>query len=145
MKPKVLMINPWIYDFAAYDLWSKPLGLLSIATMLRRRGLQVHLVDCLDIHHPGMEQDSSLSPPVRRSYGTGKFWRQRVSKPSPLKGVPRNYSRYGITGQIFQRDLEKIPRPDAILITSLMTYWYPGVQEAITLSRDIFPKVPIIL
>ena len=145
MKPKVLMINPWIYDFAAYDLWSKPLGLLSIATMLRRRGLQVHLVDCLDIHHPGMKQDSSLSPPVRRSYGTGKFWRQKVSKPSPLKGVPRNYSRYGITGQIFQRDLEKIPRPDAILITSLMTYWYPGVREAITLSRDIFPKVPIIL
>ena len=145
MKPNVLMINPWIYDFAAYDLWSKPLGLLSIATMLRRRGLQVYLVDCLDIHHPGMKQDPSLSPPVRRSYGTGKFWRQEVNKPSPLKGVPRTYSRYGITGQLFQRDLEKIPRPDAILITSLMTYWYPGVQEAITLSKEIFPEVPIIL
>ncbi|MFC1580336.1 B12-binding domain-containing radical SAM protein [Thermodesulfobacteriota bacterium] len=145
MKPKVLMINPWIYDFAAYDLWSKPLGLFSIAAMLRHRGLQVHLIDCLDIHHPGMKQDLSLSPPVRRSYGTGKFWRQKVSKPSPLKKVPRTYSRYGITGHLFQRDLEKIPRPDAILVTSLMTYWYPGVQEAITLSREIFPEVPIIL
>jgi len=25
---KVLIINPWIYDFAAYDYWFKPLGLL---------------------------------------------------------------------------------------------------------------------
>lgn len=145
MKPKVLLINPWIYDFAAYDLWSKPLGLLSIASVLRHRGLQVHLIDCLDIHHPGMRRDPSLSPPVRRSYGTGKFWRQKVSKPLPLKGVPRTYSRYGITGQLFKSDLKKIPRPDAILITSIMTYWYPGVQEAITLSRETFAGVPIIL
>ena len=145
MKPKVLLINPWIHDFAAYDLWSKPLGLLSIASALRQRGLEVHLIDCLDIHHPGMKQDPSLSPPVRRSYGTGKFWRQRVSKPPPLKGVPRTYSRYGITEHLFKRDLEKISRPDAILVTSLMTYWYPGVQEAIRLAREVHPGVPVIL
>lgn len=145
MQPNVLLINPWIHDFAAYDLWSKPLGLLSIASVLRRRGLRVHLIDCLDIHHPGMRQGTSLSPPVRRSYGTGKFWRQRVPKPPPLQGVPRTYSRYGITEQLFKSDLEKMPRLDAILITSLMTYWYPGVQEAIGLSREIFPGVPIIL
>ena len=145
MKPKILLINPWIYDFAAYDLWSKPLGLLSIASALRQQGLEVHLIDCLDIHHPGMKQDPSLSPPVRRSYGTGKFWRQRVSKPPPLKWVPRTYSRYGITGYLFKGDLEKISRPDAILVTSLMTYWYPGVQEAIRLAREVFPGVPVIL
>ncbi len=145
MKPKVLLINPWIYDFAAYDLWSKPLGLLTIAAELRRRGLEVHLVDCLDIHHPGMTEDPSRSSPVRRAYGTGKFWRQRVPKPSPLQGIPRTYSRYGITSRLFQKDLEEIPRPDAILLTSLMTYWYPGIREAILLSREAFPGVPVIL
>jgi hypothetical protein len=37
--PRVLCINPWIYDFAAYDHWSKPLGLLYIAAFLRERGI----------------------------------------------------------------------------------------------------------
>ncbi len=32
-----------------------------------------------------------------------------------------------------------------ILVTSLMTYWYPGVFEAIALTRKFFPGVPIIL
>jgi len=27
----LLLINPWVYDFAAYDLWAKPLGLLYLA------------------------------------------------------------------------------------------------------------------
>ena len=35
--------------------------------------------------------------------------------------------------------------PSAILVTSLMTYWYPGVQEAIRLSKKIHPDVPVIL
>jgi len=29
-EKRILLINPWIYDFAAYDLWVKPLGLLSL-------------------------------------------------------------------------------------------------------------------
>ena len=40
--PRVLCINPWVYDFTAYDLWSKPLGLSSIAALLRERGMDVH-------------------------------------------------------------------------------------------------------
>ena len=146
MEPKVLLINPWIYDFSAYDLWSKPLGLLSIASLLRRRGLQVHLVDCLDIHHPGMTEDPSHSPPpLRRAHGTGKFWRQEVPRPVPLKGVPRTYSRYGIDSHLFKQDLAGMPWPDAVLVTSLMTYWYPGVQKAIALCKETFPDIPIIL
>ncbi|MBI4642223.1 MAG: B12-binding domain-containing radical SAM protein [Deltaproteobacteria bacterium] len=35
--------------------------------------------------------------------------------------------------------------PDAILVTSLMTYWYPGVQAAIRLAREQFPETPVIL
>ena len=29
---RLLLVNPWIYDFVAYDLWSKPLGLIKIAS-----------------------------------------------------------------------------------------------------------------
>ena len=49
---RVLCINPWIYDFAAYNLWVEPLGLLTVAAVLRKAGHEVALVDCLDRHHP---------------------------------------------------------------------------------------------
>jgi radical SAM superfamily enzyme YgiQ (UPF0313 family) len=145
MKPTLILINPWIYDFAAYDLWAKPLGLLYIASYLKTRGFKVHLIDCLNVYNPLMEKIGYIKKPVRRQYGTGKFWKQNVPKPPQLSNIPRSYSRYGITPQIFIKELKKVKRPVAILITSLMTYWYPGVFEAINLAKDIHPDVPIIL
>jgi hypothetical protein len=94
--PSLILINPWIYDFAAYDLWSKPLGLLSLATDLRRKGFHVHLIDCMDVDHPAMMEGSTLKRPKRRQYGTGKYWRQRVPKPAALAEIDRPYSRYGL-------------------------------------------------
>jgi len=35
--------------------------------------------------------------------------------------------------------------PAAILVTSLMTYWYPGVKEVISLAREIHPEVPVLV
>jgi radical SAM superfamily enzyme YgiQ (UPF0313 family) len=145
MKPTIILINPWIYDFAAYDLWSKPLGLLYIASYLKKAGFNIHLVDCLDVYHPGMEACQSVSPPVRRRYGIGKYWRQRIAAPPLLRHVERAYSRYGITTELFKKELQRIKAPSAILVTSLMTYWYPGVREAIRFVREAHPAVPVIL
>jgi len=145
MAPSLVLINPWIYDFAAYDLWSKPLGLLYLAGYLRHSGFNIHLVDCLDVHHPGIKDEPSIKKPIRRLYGTGKYWRKEVRKPSALKHVPRTYSRYGISRKIFIQELNNIHDPAAILVTSLMTYWYPGVKEAISLVKTIHPGVPVIL
>ena len=144
-KPSLILINPWIYDFAAYDLWSKPLGLLYIAAALRRRGFNIHLIDCLNRNHGGLRETATLTKPVRRKYGTGKFWKKKVPKPEPLKHVPRTYSRYGMTTDLFIKELRLIRQPAAILVTSLMTYWYPGVFEAISISRECHPDTPIIL
>jgi len=145
MTPTIILINPWIYDFAAYDLWSKPLGLLYLAGYLRKQGFEIHLIDCMDVHHPGMIRSSSMKPPVRGSYGTGKFWKERITKPASLKHIQRTYSRYGITRQLFMKELKEILNPSAILVTSLMTYWYPGVIEAIKLAREVHPDTPVIL
>ena len=144
-QPLLVLINPWIYDFAAYDLWSKPLGLLTLATFLRNRGFRIRLIDCLDIHHPGMTGNPSLARPVRRRYGTGKFFRERAPRPEVLRDVPRSYSRYGISTQLFVEELRATEKPAAILVTSLMTYWYPGVQEVIRTARAIHPGTPIVL
>ena len=37
MRRRILLVNPPIYDFAAYDFWLKPYGLLSVAGRLRGR------------------------------------------------------------------------------------------------------------
>ena len=92
-----------------------------------------------------MKDITNIKKPIRRKYGTGKFWKQTVPKPPQLSSIPRSYSRYGIAPQVFIEELKKVQRPAAILVTSLMTYWYLGVFEAINLAKDIHPDVPIIL
>jgi radical SAM superfamily enzyme YgiQ (UPF0313 family) len=142
MAPSLILINPWIYDFAAYDLWSKPLGLLYLAGYLRACGFNLQLIDCLDIHLPTLK-DRVL--PARGAYGTGKFFREKTVRSPALKHVPRSYSRYGIPKQLFVSALNEVKHPAAILVTSLMTYWYRGVTEAIAVAREVHPRTPILL
>ncbi len=142
MAPALILINPWIYDFAAYDLWSKPLGLLYLAGYLRACGFDIHLIDCLSVHHPAWKPKAM---PARRIYGTGKFLREKADRSPALKHVPRSYSRYGIPKQLFVKTLKEVEHPAAILVTSLMTYWYPGVTEAIAAAREVHPRTPILL
>jgi len=133
-SPVYLLINPWIYDFAAYDFFARPLGLLYLASWLSSQGGEVRLLDCLG------------APPVRaRAGGAGRFPKEILPTPPLLKGLTRRYGRYGISESDFQARLAAVPRPDAILITSLMTYWYPGVQAAIRLAREHFPGTPVVL
>jgi len=47
MQPKILLVNPPIYDFSAYDFWLKPYGLLRVAGYLRGQA-QLSLFDYLD-------------------------------------------------------------------------------------------------
>ena len=145
MKPSLILVNPWIYDFAAFDLWSKPLGLLQLAAFLRQHDFHVHLIDCLDVHHPRMKAGTNWKCPRRDPYGTGKFWKETIPKPAPLKDIARPYSRYGISPKLFEEDLRRCGRPSAILVTSLMTYWYPGVKDAIRIAKTVYPDVPILL
>jgi radical SAM superfamily enzyme YgiQ (UPF0313 family) len=142
IAPPLILINPWIYDFAAYDLWSKPLGLLYLAGYLRACGFDIHLIDCLAVHHPAIE-NSTL--PARSAYGTGKFLREKADRSQALKHVPRSYSRYGIPKQLFVKALKEVSQPAAVLVTSLMTYWYPGVSEAIAVVREVHPRTPVLL
>jgi radical SAM superfamily enzyme YgiQ (UPF0313 family) len=144
MSKKILLINPWIHDFAAYDFWIKPLGLLYLGGLLRQNNHQVHFIDCLDPYHPAMLKES-LQRPSRHSYGRGKFFRQVISRPDSLKTIVKNYCRYGITPEIFRQESENHQDTDIILITSMMTYWYPGVSEAIGIIKEVLPQVPVVL
>ncbi len=139
------MVNPWVHDFAAFDLWSKPLGLLHLASGLRNRGYGICFLDCLDVHHPQINTVLNGKPLERKKYGTGKFFREIIKTPPALSHIKRPYSRYGLPPKIVESELRKLPEPSAIMVTSLMTYWYPGVIEAIEVIRRVFPKTPVIL
>ena len=138
---RVLCINPWIYDFAAYNMWIEPLGLLTVAAVLRRAGHDVALIDCLDRHHPAAPTHHSR----RDAYGCGHFTKVEVRKPEILAHVPRRWGRYGLPTNVFERELDAQPRPDAILVTSMMTYWYPGPFEVIGRVKARWPDVPMAL
>jgi radical SAM superfamily enzyme YgiQ (UPF0313 family) len=133
-RPFLLLINPWIYDVAAYDFFARPLGLLSLAGLLEAREFPVRLIDCLAAPH------SRAGP-----FGTGRYPKEALPVPLALATFPRRYGRYGLSEAAFRKELAATPRPAAILVTSLMTYWYPGVVAAIRLAREQFPETPVIL
>jgi radical SAM superfamily enzyme YgiQ (UPF0313 family) len=138
--PHILLVNPWIHDFAAYDVWAKPLGLLYLAALLRQRRLRVSLIDCLDRFHPTAPPQS-----VDARRGRGPYLKTLIAVPAPLSDIPRRYSRYGIDPKWFLADLARLDPPDLVLVTSQMTYWYPGVIETIAYIRSAYPEVPIWL
>jgi hypothetical protein len=130
--PRILLINPWIHDFAAHNLWARPLGLLQVAEQLSAYNADLQLIDCLDV--PG----SSV-------YHTGKYPKTVLPAPPGLENMSRRFGRYGIPLPEFEKRLAACLPVDAILVTSIMTYWYPGAFEAIRLVKAAAPGVPVIL
>jgi len=142
-QKNILLINPWIYDFAAYDLWIKPLGLMYIAAALRRNGYRLQLIDCLDRNHPVMRKMEKSGD--RKPDGRGNYHREIIEKPECVNWVPRYFARYGYTEEVFISELNRIEKPDAILITSVMTYWYKGIEAVVQRTKDRWPDVPVLL
>ncbi|WP_041076996.1 B12-binding domain-containing radical SAM protein [Thermotoga caldifontis] len=142
-KKKIVLINPWICDFAAYDFWLKPVGLLYVGAVLLSYGFDVVLIDLLNRHDPDLAR--FVKPKPDKRYGTGKFHTVEVSKPPELSFVPRKYKRYGAPEEFFVHKLKQIENPDAFFVTSSMTYWWPGVRQTIEIIKGMFPNVPVVL
>ena len=138
--PHILLVNPWIHDFAAYDVWAQPLGLLQIGAALRRHGCRVSYIDCLNRFHP---LAAPADPEAR--HGRGPYLKTALPAPAGLEQLPRRFSRYGIPKAWFYRDLQALPPPDLIMVTSIMTYWYPGVAETVSALKRMHPAVPVVL
>jgi len=139
MQRRLLLINPWIADFTAFDLWSKPLGLLYIARYLQNYGYEIDFIDLMDRAH---WQDTAND---KFKDGRGKYRKTIIPKPPALAQFPRRYGLYGASREQFTTALANVPPPGAILVTSLIAYWYPGVVETVKILRERFPAVPLIL
>ena len=91
---RILLINPWIADVAAYDFWLKPVGLLILGGYLSRSGHELHLIDCLDRYDPQLARATGKLPRSKAN-GTGKFLCREIEKPRAIKWLPRRYKLYG--------------------------------------------------
>jgi radical SAM superfamily enzyme YgiQ (UPF0313 family) len=141
---RALLVNPWIYDFKAFDFWMKPVGLLYLASILRKVDFEVDFIDCLDRYQPLFLKRVEKVPKVDQ-FGRGKFYHEEIEKPEALKEIKRTFKRYGMPKAVFEELLDSFQKPDVILVTSIMTYWYLGVFEAIRILKRRFPGTPIVL
>lgn len=125
----LLLVNPPIYDFTAFDFWLRPYGLLRVAGQLRECELTAF---------------DYLVSRERDAFGRGRFEQQPVVRPAPLADIPRRFYRFGRPRGEFLRLLSERSF-DAVLVQTVMTYWYPGVREVIEDVRRLQPRAKIIL
>jgi hypothetical protein len=127
---RVLLINPPIYDFAVYDFWMKPLGLLYLSGILKKEGHKVYLLDAVnrfDSYFKSLESDS---------LGRGKIKSQRIKKPEILKDIPGKFKRYGLPSDVIKKRINDFS-PEVVMLSCSMTYWYPGLIEIKEIIKEL--------
>jgi hypothetical protein len=139
--PKILLVNPPIYDFAAYDFWLKPYGLLSVAGYLRAKA-EFALFDYLDRLHPFYATHKEIEAD---QWGRGRFYSEKIPNPECLGDIPRSFRRFGLPRAVFQDFLTSHTGYDFVFVGTVMTYWYPGVREVIEDIRRAMPAAKIII
>jgi radical SAM superfamily enzyme YgiQ (UPF0313 family) len=139
MSPRILLVNPPVFDFAAYDFWLKPYGLLQIGGWIKSQA-EVLLFDYLDRSHP-----ENPKPAFSDDWGRGHYYSIPVSKPDVFSNVRRHFRRFGLPREVFQNYLTEHGPFDYVLVETAMTYWYPGVAEVIEDLRSFNPSAEIIL
>jgi len=141
MKPKILLVNPPIYDFAAYDFWLKPAGMLSVAGFLRGKA-DFKLFDYLDRSSPFVAGRKKLESD---RWGRGRFYCEHVPVPPALEEIPRYFRRFGLPRYLFTDFLTREGPFNFVMIQTTMTYWYKGLEEVIEDVRSLNHQAKIIL
>ncbi len=140
----ILLINPPIYDFAAFNLWARPIGLLKTASVLKSLNIEYQFFDFLDISNLSDSEKKKFKIKIRKN-GTYTYPKEKIEKPIFFPEIKRYFYRYGIPNKKFLNFINSIKKPKIILITSIMTYWYLGIIEIIDIIRKSFPESKIIL
>lgn len=141
----MLLVNPWAYDFTAFDLWCKPLGLLYLGAHLQRQGARVALLDCLNRQDPDSCAPQNEGPRRLREAGCGGYFKEILPKPAFFAAIPRYFGRFGLLKERVVARLKQLDPPDVVLVTCGFTYWYPGAMVMQEILRQIFPRALLVL
>lgn len=128
---KFLLINPSIYDLRFdWSRWHQPCGLLQIGKYLKAEGHDVRLIDCLQPIRGKRIQRTKLdtilvNDSIFQRWHFGWKWEQIEKRINELRA-----ERW---------------KPDAIYITSLMTFWWEAIRDLVTVLRNFYPRTRIVL
>jgi radical SAM superfamily enzyme YgiQ (UPF0313 family) len=139
-KTSILLVNPPIYDFAAFDFWLRPLGMLETAGKIADADFK--LFDFLDRGHSFYSGKTKYKSDES---GRGSFYSEIIPKPNVFKDVPRNFRRFGLPKEIFTEFLKTNRPSDFVFIQTVMTYWYLGYKEVIEAVKTYWPKAKIVM
>lgn len=124
---KLLLINPPAYDYRLeWAKWHQPLGLLQIGAMLRSRGFDIKLLDCLNFSSRQIR---------KKKLGTHE-----------ISGYNFHKWRFGLPEETVRDTLCKLQRdwyPDMVLVSSLNSVWWEGVRDTVSLVKKYFPDTQI--
>lgn len=129
-RNRILLVNPPIHDFTAYDFWLRPYGMLRVAGRIQRA--------C------DLEVFDFLVSRTTDAWGRGRFPDEVVARPQAFQDIPRRFRRFGRPRTEFCELLQS-RRFDAVLVQTMMTYWYPGLREVIEDVRRFQPQAAIVL
>jgi hypothetical protein len=131
---RILLLNPPVYDAQYWARWSQPAGLLRISTLLKQKGYQVNLIDCMETDEKGLVRKTRR----KREDGTPDFvQRDDVTKP---------IYHFGLPWAEVETHMRALPEPpDEIWIGSIMTYWWQSTRDAVSLARHVFSSAHILV
>lgn len=126
---KITLINPPIEDFYITSVRRQPIGLLYIASYLKKMGHEVELINC---HTP---KKHKLEIPAQLSY-----LKEFIDhKKSDFRFPFGHYQRFGMSYQAI-REIIKNTNSELYLISSLFSTYYEEVEEIISLIKKYHPK-----
>ncbi len=136
MNKRILLINPWIEDFSAFDQWIKPITLLKILRWLKNSGVDAYFIDCLD---------RSIWGGKSKKWNSGKYRSEYIEKPEVLSFIPRRFRRFGASPEECYKKIKETPPPDFVFLAVPITYWYLSLHKLIKIVREIFPESKIVV
>ena len=108
-RPRALLVQPPIYDFALFDLFLKPYGLLRVGRWLAEAGWEVAFVNGLDYEDP--VSAAVLPAPKRQPRGRGNF--SATSCPRPRRSAAKERGPSPGTGSFPRLSPDGSRRPSA--------------------------------
>lgn len=131
---KIVLINPPIEDFYITSIRRQPLGLLYIASSLKKHGHEVELLNC---HTP---KKHKLELPAQFSY-----LKEFIGHKDPLYRFPfGNYQRFGMSSQAIMQKVKSV-KADMFLISSLFSTYHEETEEIIRVIKLFHPNTPICI
>lgn len=134
MAIKILLIQPSVEDFFFTPQRSYPLGLLSLATVLRKEGFEASIYNA-------HERNKKYKPLLPSQFNYLKRYYQPNRSPFCLFS---HYQRFGDSAQTIEQELLR-RQPQVVGISANFTAYLDSSLETAQIAKRVLPQATIVL